>query len=492
VGGVAVVTPHAQARVVGPLVQAGRGGRVGLGSVAYPADGSIVAAASLDLRTSGCGRRATAAAVLQSVSLFGGAVTARTVRLAAGGGSAVAGLEIGGRAVAGEPGRRVRVGGWAYAVTAPPPVAVTGASEQGALALHLLAPRAGLRAGTTVLVAFAAVPAPAKAQQAKPNRAKPKQKRAAHRRRRPKRRLTLAQYRHRLEVLGAPLKRTPPLGLKHYVFPVAGQSDYVDTYGAFRGDVPGNWHHGDDIFAALGTPVVAVASGTLNRVGWEHLGGWRLWVRDSRGNEFYYAHLSGYSPLALHSTRVKAGEVLGFVGNTGDAFTTSPHLHFEVHPHQLLWLDYNGAVDPTTYLNSWRHLSDVHAPRPVHPQFPPGQLRKEASYVWRELLASRGLIRHAPSAKERPKINVPGADNSLGIAPLGVPRLPLATASGGRGGPPTPLLVSLPTAMGVVLAGFVLVRRRRRDPDGEDGAEPTVSAGVGRLATVVRSLRGRE
>ena len=57
-------------------------------------------------------------------------------------------------------------------------------------------------------------------------------------------------------------------------------AEYIDTYGAFRSDVPGNWHHGDDIFAPLGTPVVAVATGTINRVGWEHLGGWRLWVRD--------------------------------------------------------------------------------------------------------------------------------------------------------------------------------------------------------------------
>ena len=139
---------------------------------------------------------------------------------------------------------------------------------------------------------------------------------------------------------------TPPLGLSGYVFPVAGESSYVDTYGGFRGDVPGNWHHGDDIFASLGTPVLAVADGTLNRVGWQRLGGWRLWVRDAKRNQFYYAHLSGYSPLALHSRHVKAGDVIGFIGNTGDAFTTPPHLHFEIHPHQLLRLRLQRSRQP--------------------------------------------------------------------------------------------------------------------------------------------------
>src|SRR5437763_3544952 len=98
-----------------------------------------------------------------------------------------------------------------------------------------------------------------------------------------------------------PLSVTPKLGRGLYVFPVIGSTSWGDTYGGLRSDVPGNWHHGDDIFAPLGTPVVAVATGTLNRVGWQRVGGWRLWVRDRKGDQFYYAHLSGYTPLALHS-----------------------------------------------------------------------------------------------------------------------------------------------------------------------------------------------
>ena len=66
---------------------------------------------------------------------------------------------------------------------------------------------------------------------------------------------------------------------------------FGNTFGAFRADVAGKWHHGEDLVAPLGTPLLAVADGTLFSVGWNDLGGWRLWLRDDFGNEFYYAHL---------------------------------------------------------------------------------------------------------------------------------------------------------------------------------------------------------
>jgi murein DD-endopeptidase MepM/ murein hydrolase activator NlpD len=94
-------------------------------------------------------------------------------------------------------------------------------------------------------------------------------------------------------------------------------------------------------------------------VGWNDVGGNRLWLRDSQGNEFYYAHLSAFTPLARNGLHVKAGEMLGFVGNTGDAQGTPTHLHFEVHPSSLLFMGYDGAVDPTPYLEAWKHLQDV-------------------------------------------------------------------------------------------------------------------------------------
>jgi hypothetical protein len=63
--------------------------------------------------------------------------------------------------------------------------------------------------------------------------------------------------------------------------------------------------------------------------------------------------------VAKNGAHVRAGTVVGFVGNTGDAEGTPYHLHFEIHPVSLLYLGYDGAVDPTTYLTAWQHLEDV-------------------------------------------------------------------------------------------------------------------------------------
>src|SRR5581483_11914632 len=84
-------------------------------------------------------------------------------------------------------------------------------------------------------------------------------------------------------------------------------------------------------------------------------------------------------------------QVIGFVGNTGDAFTTLPHLHFEVHPRSLLRLRYDGAVDPTRYLESWTRVRSVKVGfRPVHPPLPRASLpRLEALTNFRELLRVR-------------------------------------------------------------------------------------------------------
>jgi hypothetical protein len=255
---------------------------------------------------------------------------------------------------------------------------------------------------------------------------------------------------------------TPPLGKGDFTFPVVGPVGYADTYGARRNDVSGKWHHGDDIFAPLGAPVVAVASGTINRVGWERVGGWRLWVRDSAADEFYYAHLSGYTRSVFHSKRVRAGQVIGFVGNTGDAFGGAPHLHFEVHPHQLLRLGYDGAVDPTMYLDAWKHLERVQAPLAVHPRLPEQpQLRYEAEHVFRQLLVVQQVseARANASARFAPPAST---DRSPGV-PSGtfghvVPAIELR----GQGSFPTAFVVLFAGLAPLALLGTVFLHRRLR------------------------------
>jgi murein DD-endopeptidase MepM/ murein hydrolase activator NlpD len=161
-------------------------------------------------------------------------------------------------------------------------------------------------------------------------------------------------------VTSGPLKVQPKLTAGHYVFPVYGPSSYIDTFGAARSDV--TYHHGDDIFGQLGQPLVAVTDGTVFSVGWNKVGGNRLWLLDAQGNQFYYAHLSAFSTAAVNGARVKAGEVIGFMGRTGDAEGTPYHLHFEIHPVSFLYLGYDGAVDPTAYLDAWRHQKDLPFP----------------------------------------------------------------------------------------------------------------------------------
>jgi len=118
------------------------------------------------------------------------------------------------------------------------------------------------------------------------------------------------------------------------VFPVQGPHSYSDDWGEPRGDIPGGQHQGNDIFALTGTPVVAVTDGILTKVSYEEtgLGGIRFWLMGKDGVHYYFAHLSRIAPGYKAGQVVHAGQVIGYVGNTGDARTTPPHLHFEMHP----------------------------------------------------------------------------------------------------------------------------------------------------------------
>jgi murein DD-endopeptidase MepM/ murein hydrolase activator NlpD len=109
------------------------------------------------------------------------------------------------------------------------------------------------------------------------------------------------------------------------VCPVAGASSYSDTYGAPRSG--GRAHEGVDLIAPAGTPLVAVVSGNADFHS-TSLGGNSVGLSGDDGNYYFYAHLSGYEGSSRH---VSQGEVIGYVGATGNANGTN-HLHFEVHP----------------------------------------------------------------------------------------------------------------------------------------------------------------
>ena len=99
--------------------------------------------------------------------------------------------------------------------------------------------------------------------------------------------------------LGLPRRALPEVALpdgQGYVFPVFGDASFADDYGAPRASRAGTT--GTTSSRPPGTPVLAVADGTLSRVGINNLGGNRLWLTDGIGNEFYYAHLSAYAPAS--------------------------------------------------------------------------------------------------------------------------------------------------------------------------------------------------
>lgn len=127
-------------------------------------------------------------------------------------------------------------------------------------------------------------------------------------------------------------------------FPVSGYDpDAIQSrFGADR-DAGRRRHEGVDIFAPRGTPVVAAAAGLATWVGTNELGGKVVMVRDrGRGEGHYYAHLD--TQLVTEGTIVSIGDTLGRVGNTGNARTTPPHLHFGIYARG------RGAIDPVPYL----------------------------------------------------------------------------------------------------------------------------------------------
>jgi murein DD-endopeptidase MepM/ murein hydrolase activator NlpD len=146
-----------------------------------------------------------------------------------------------------------------------------------------------------------------------------------------------------MQELGMTAEEAAIAGFGH--FPVAGMADYHDDWWEARFGPPFHLHEGTDIFAARGTPVRAPYAGVV-RFDEGGLGGKGAYVTQPDGTYYYMAHLDSFAKRPSGSA-VKQGDVVGYVGDSGNALGGSPHVHFEIHPRG------GAAVNPKPILDGW-------------------------------------------------------------------------------------------------------------------------------------------
>ena len=123
--------------------------------------------------------------------------------------------------------------------------------------------------------------------------------------------------------------------------PLSGSNIEMPVVGVHTYDLDDSWHaprdggvrvhKGIDIFAKKGTPVVAVADGIVSYIGDQPKGGHCIWLTTESGTAFYYAHLDRWAAGLYEGMEVQAGDLIGYVGNTGNAKYTPSHLHFGIN-----------------------------------------------------------------------------------------------------------------------------------------------------------------
>ena len=169
-------------------------------------------------------------------------------------------------------------------------------------------------------------------------------------------------------------------------FPVDGRGNGAiqSLFGVDR-DGGRRAHHGIDIFAPRGTPVLAATDGMVRSTSPNALGGNVVWLSDAhRPLTLYYAHLDRHAVSA--GQRVRIGDTLGFVGNTGNARSTAPHVHFGIYTR-------GGPIDPLRYV--WQVSAT------------PAAIRADTSLLGRRVrLASTQTLRAAPGGNDRTTVRV--------------------------------------------------------------------------------------
>lgn len=164
-------------------------------------------------------------------------------------------------------------------------------------------------------------------------------------------------------------------------FPVAGPANFGDDWWLPRWVPTFHLHEGTDIFGAMGTPVRSPTEGTLRQVDGP-IGGTAVYVTQDDGTYVYMAHLSAYETGQTTGQRVHVGQVVGYLGDSGDAKGGAPHVHFELHPAPTKLVTTGKgkkkvttlvvtpvkpgtnleAIDPKPYLDQW--LTDAIAAAP--------------------------------------------------------------------------------------------------------------------------------
>jgi murein DD-endopeptidase MepM/ murein hydrolase activator NlpD len=136
-------------------------------------------------------------------------------------------------------------------------------------------------------------------------------------------------------------------------FPIAGPSYWSNDWHACR-DGCTRFHEGLDMFAPTGTPLVAITDGVVTQKIVGDLSGISVEIQDAHGVQYFYAHLSAWAPGLRAGQQVQQGDLLGYVGNTGNAIYTPPHLHLEVQPGGV-------PVPPKPFVDRWLEIAEREA-----------------------------------------------------------------------------------------------------------------------------------
>lgn len=143
----------------------------------------------------------------------------------------------------------------------------------------------------------------------------------------------------------------------YYPIPKGYRTTHYDDFGADRSFGGERNHMGNDVMGKKGTPIVAAASGWIEKIGWNRLGGWRIGIRDDNNRYWYYAHMSEYAEDMKKGKMISAGDIIGYIGNSGygPVGTTGK---FANHLHIQIGVEFEEGK--LTWINPYEYLMNLH------------------------------------------------------------------------------------------------------------------------------------